>query len=80
MGKSVLRFFSENIKQNPGFQKTETVGKHLNVCRDDRHRSNTYISGFIQSVEKNNEGIKSVKPQNKSLPKEEIVDKTQNIA
>ena len=49
--ESFLWRLFQNVDEEPGFQKTIAVGKHLNISRNHSHRSNADIPCDNQSVE-----------------------------
>jgi len=58
--KSFFRRLFQNVDEKPGFQKTITVRKHLDIGGDNRHRCNADIPRHKQCMEQHEKRIESV--------------------
>ena len=67
------------IEKKPRFKKTITVGKHLNVSRNNSHSSNADIFRNYHSMEKNEKCVKSVQRENQSISPNKIMNNSNQI-
>ena len=58
--ESFSRRLFQNVEQKPGFQKTITIRKHLDIGRNNCHRCDADVPGDNECVEQNNKRVKSV--------------------
>lgn len=79
MRKSILWFLTKNIQQHPRLQETVAVRKHLYIGRNNSHRRNADVTGFVERMKKNQKCVYTIHGQNKPSLKREILYKSQHI-
>ena len=69
----------QNVEKKPGFQKTVTVRKHLDVSGNHRHRTDADVSRHNPSVDENQKRVKPVQRENQPISPNEIMEDSNKI-